>query len=290
MAILAAGACALWPSRRAVLVGWLASRGKAGSSAIAISSLMVGGSAEAVLARSRALLRAVSAEQLRATDFATAFVPADAASRTRRACAGETGASVSHSWQADAASTWDALVEWCDDFKRQHGRWPLLRVDRLCVLPLWCVVELWCFLAMGGDPAHVILRDTRRAPDRAGLASAARTSQRAAMSDAAQPVDTATAAAPAEGACEPVETMTGEWLPVAVERATRRRAQMGRVGACGPLPSLEELIARFDARAAECSASGGRERLLDLVMAYPGGLERFHREVEVVLLRCACPM
>ena len=65
---------------------------------------------------------------------------------------------------------------------------------------------------------------------------------------------------------------------------------MGRVGACGPLPSLEELIARFDARAAECSASGGRERLLDLVMAYPGGLERFHREVEVVLLRCACPM
>ena len=76
---------------------------------------------------------------------------------------------------------------------------------------------------MGGDPAHVILRDTRRAPDRAGLASAARTSQRAAMSDAAQPVDTATAAAPAEGACEPVETMTCVGGGSAASRHAARR-------------------------------------------------------------------
>jgi len=83
------------------------------------------------------------------------------------------------SWQADPGAKWDELVDWCDEFKRQHGRWPLLWIDRFCVgshdvpmsiacLPvfvsscntmlvlfdetflsrLWCIVELWCFLAV----------------------------------------------------------------------------------------------------------------------------------------------
>jgi len=94
--IIAVGALSLRPSLRAALVGWLAARGEAGSSAIAISSLMGAGSTDQVLESSRALLRAVSAEQLRASDFATVIVPADADARTRQAYAGEIDAFVSH--------------------------------------------------------------------------------------------------------------------------------------------------------------------------------------------------
>jgi len=95
-AIIIVGALSLRPALRASLIGWLAARGEAGSSAVAISSLMGAGTTEEVLARSRALLRAVSAEQLRASDFMGTYIAADTAARTRPAHSGEIDAFVSH--------------------------------------------------------------------------------------------------------------------------------------------------------------------------------------------------
>ncbi|KAG8459929.1 hypothetical protein KFE25_010978 [Diacronema lutheri] len=312
---LCAGVFSLHPAWRASVVGWLASRGEAGSSAIAISSLMGAGSTEDVLVRSRALLRAVSADQLRASDFATNVIPADVEARTRPARAGEIDAFVSHSWQADPNARWNALVEWCDDFKRQHGRWPLLWVDRFCIvtcdvsmcvacLPvfvsscntllvlfdetflsrLWCIVELWCFLAMGGDPAHVVVRDTR-AMCAAEVEPAQRFSRLRMADDCA------------ERDVGPREDAAG-WA--AAQPTAEAAARAPRVSLWPPSPSsvtclaagehellpLEQLIDCFNVRSAMCSVHRDRDRLLDLVETYPGGLSRFHVEVQAMLRRC----
>jgi hypothetical protein len=86
---------------------------------------------------------------------------------------------VSHSWRDDAMLKWDALSKWCEQFRRQNGRYPTLWLDKVCIdqqnidldlrcLPvflagcrglivfagdtyisrLWCTVELFVYIAM----------------------------------------------------------------------------------------------------------------------------------------------
>ena len=39
---------------------------------------------------------------------------------------------VSHSWHDDPAGKWSALSAWCEAFREQHGRPPMLWVDKVC--------------------------------------------------------------------------------------------------------------------------------------------------------------
>ena len=85
----------------------------------------------------------------------------------------------SHSWHDDAGLKWTALSDWCEDFRRAHGRAPRLWFNKVCIdqtniaadlqyLPnllaacnrllilsgatytdrLWCCVELFVYVIM----------------------------------------------------------------------------------------------------------------------------------------------
>jgi hypothetical protein len=53
--------------------------------------------------------------------------------RSRPALIGEIDAFVSHSWHDDPQMKWDALQTWCKAFRAQHGRSPKLWLDYCCI-------------------------------------------------------------------------------------------------------------------------------------------------------------
>lgn len=99
---------------------------------------------------------------------------------------GEVDAFVSHSWHDPAASKFEELRRWSENFRAAMGREPRLWIDKYCIdqanieadlrcLPiylagcerllicwgptyierLWCVVELYVFLQMGGEIENI---------------------------------------------------------------------------------------------------------------------------------------
>ena len=190
----------------------------------------------------------------------------------------------------------------------------LVLFDETFLSRLWCIVELWCFLAvrracararaappvcarltraprrlprgaqMGGDPAHVVVRDTR-AMCAAEVEPAQRFSRLRMADDCA------------ERDVGPREDAAG-WA--AAQPTAEAAARAPRVSLWPPSPSsvtclaagehellpLEQLIDCFNVRSAMCSVHRDRDRLLDLVETYPGGLSRFHVEVQAMLRRC----
>jgi hypothetical protein len=57
----------------------------------------------------------------------------DVFQRSQRALLGEIDAFVSHSWHDDARAKWDALQTWCILFRKKHGREPKLWLDFCCI-------------------------------------------------------------------------------------------------------------------------------------------------------------
>lgn len=260
--VLAATSCiGLSQHLRSRLIGWISSRGAAGSSATKMAQLMGAGSTKDVMKTSQELLRSVDFSLLRSTDWDPTQIPGDALSRTRPAHIGEIDAFVSHSWQADPAAKWAALEKWANEFREQHGRWPLLWIDRFCVdrtqlstsiacLPvfvsaantmlvlydetflsrMWCVVELFAFLItlarVGGG------LEVRRLPD------------------AAQDEESA-------------GNTPGELTADKTEK-------------------IRERLRTFDVRFAVCSQARDKQHLLDLIDAYPGGIANFNSVVQSI--------
>eukprot|EP00400_MALV-I_sp_L67-5_P000590 gene590-1009_t len=103
-------------------------------------------------------------------------------SKTKIIELGECDAFVSHSWSDCGVARFRELAIWAEDFKKEHGRFPELWIDKCCIdqtdisndllcLPvfaagcqkllilagrtyterLWCIVEVFVFLRMGGD-------------------------------------------------------------------------------------------------------------------------------------------
>eukprot|EP00927_Polykrikos_kofoidii_P014089 TRINITY_DN16144_c0_g1_i2.p1 TRINITY_DN16144_c0_g1~~TRINITY_DN16144_c0_g1_i2.p1 ORF type:complete len:547 (+),score=43.47 TRINITY_DN16144_c0_g1_i2:27-1643(+) len=95
----------------------------------------------------------------------------------------------SHSWRDDGTLKWDTMSRWCDDFRQQNGRAPVLWLDKTCIdqssieedlecLPiflaacnalvvtcgvnyssrLWCILELFVYVRL------LVEGDSRRAP------------------------------------------------------------------------------------------------------------------------------
>ena len=119
------------------------------------------------------------------SDF-TSNVDSGLNSKVRRQRLGEVDAFLSHSWHDPPKQKWQVLCAWADTFQRQHGRDPIVWLDKACLnqtdieaqlvcLPiflsgcqklvilagptfverLWCVIEVFTFLKMGGDPERV---------------------------------------------------------------------------------------------------------------------------------------
>ena len=114
---------------------------------------------------------------------------ADLARHTRSARLGHVDAFVSHSWHDDPKTKWTVLQKWRAEYKHEHGREPLLWIDKysidqkniegsLSCLPvylagctkllvlcghtylqrLWCIVEIFVFLEMGGNLDNLEVR------------------------------------------------------------------------------------------------------------------------------------
>jgi hypothetical protein len=159
----------------------LAARGEAISSAAGIAALMGGQSANALLAQAAAHFRYVRFGALDASMLASSSAAPAAYAVSAPADFAQVDAFLSHSWNDDASAKWAALGAWCAEFEIEHGREPLVWLDRCCIdqtdiesalpsLPvylagcqsllvlfgptfltrLWCVVELFTFLSMGG--------------------------------------------------------------------------------------------------------------------------------------------
>lgn len=157
---------------------------------------------------------------------------------------------------------WAALEGWAGEFKEQHGRWPLLWIDRLCVdqsqlgasvacLPvfisscdtllvlydetflsrLWCVVELFAHLVISARVGGTLV--VRRLPS-AGCASGG-----------------------------PVTFTSSALTPLETD-------------------AIRVRLRSFDVRLAECTVPDDRELLLDLIDAYPGGIANFNRDVGTI--------
>lgn len=65
-----------------------------------------------------------TASPIEAAELAAAVVPADL---------GEVDAFISHSWSDDGGAKFEALSAWIVDFEVEHGRTPLLWLDKACI-------------------------------------------------------------------------------------------------------------------------------------------------------------
>jgi len=160
---------------------YLMSRGEAAAAAAGVAELLAGCSAERVLEIARKNFRCVSAKKLTKEDMARKDPDPALAALAQKVLIGHGDAFVSHSWSDDAEAKWAAIQEWREDFKKAHGREPLVWLDKysidqnnieesLTCLPaylagckqlliicghtyldrLWCLVEIMVFLEMGG--------------------------------------------------------------------------------------------------------------------------------------------
>lgn len=277
------GGLGLAPRARAWLIGRLAVRGEASASGASISHLLGAGTPADVLRAAQERLRCVPGNLLRLEDIATDVIPHDTAERSRAAQLGEVDAFVSHSWRADPVAKLAALNAWCDEFRAEHGRWPLLWFDRYCVdahdavavvmcLPviiascnsllvlyddtylsrLWCVVEFGFFLstaARHGGAVHVRSLANATAP-------------------------------PLRLSREPPAAARGRpWrmASVAVAPCPDATAELARA------ERAERAERYFDVRDAECVVPSDKEQLLALLDASPGGIELFNRKLPAMI-------
>ena len=108
----------------------------------------------------------------------------------------EIDAFVSHAWGDDFEQRYVALRAWATRFEMEHGRCPVIWLDKACInqasiedsikcLPiflahserlvvlggplwptrLWCIIELFCFLRVGGDAKAIVFLPLRGRKD-----------------------------------------------------------------------------------------------------------------------------
>jgi len=166
-------------------LGWNWLRASSRSMA-AVASLVGSGAIETDQRCRKAIdtFRAMPWAGLTEADLLLGQAPED--NRSVPARLGEVDAFISHSWADAGAEKYEVLREWAGGFEAEHGRPPLLWLDRCCIrqdavaasllqLPiylsgcrsllvlhgptycsrLWCVLEIFIFVAMGGAPGQV---------------------------------------------------------------------------------------------------------------------------------------
>ena len=172
------------------------------AAAATVASLLGGVSTRETLSLAKRSFRCISMETLVAGDFdsnATTSPSGPGRSLIEHTTASDFGgvdAFISHSWSDPGDEKWTALQQWRAQFEREHGRAPLVWLDKACIdqlriaeslacLPvflggcrelivllgpsypsrLWCIMELFTFLKMGGGPARMKLLPLATAVD-----------------------------------------------------------------------------------------------------------------------------
>lgn len=272
------GFIVLRPNVRERVQAWLAKRGEGASSAAVLAAIFNGRPVDDIVHAAAGCFRCVQArraltlmlrdEHSAASDAPAAVAPAEVEAPlhvrfalSQPAHFGGVDCFVCHSHHDDPHEKWGALASWCDAFRREHEREPLLWIDSFCldtrrpddVLPylpvfvagctqllvlrgpttlqrLWCLVEIFSFLTMGGCPAAVSV------------------------------VHVGGAAGSARPAAEP-------------SQAESTPGESGVHVADAPV---------FSARAAECAFDMDRQLLLAVIEAYPGGISGFDDELHQI--------
>lgn len=114
----------------------LASRDGAMASGAVIAAMLGAKSAISATKEGRANLRAVCADKLCEEHFQSNSTCDSLYDMSTPMYVGDVDAFVSHSWSDSSSARWHALKAWCEAFEDQHGRAPMLWIDRFCVQPL----------------------------------------------------------------------------------------------------------------------------------------------------------
>ena len=186
MNYIISGALMLSPHFRRKAQVWLASRGGVVAAAAGVAALLGGTEPREACKRAEGLLRCVSLGVVVEKDMAKSRPDASLARFSEPCKFFEVDAFFSHSWSDDSVSKWNAIQQWRQNFVTQHGREPLVWIDKYCIdqedidsslmcLPvflaacnklvifagptylhrLWCVEELFVYLEMGGTPDNM---------------------------------------------------------------------------------------------------------------------------------------
>lgn len=170
-------------------------------------------------------------------------------------------------WQADPAAKWLVLQSWADEFRQKHGRWPSLWVDIMCLEPSSLTVSVACLpVFVSASNALLVLYDETFLTRLwcvvelfAFLVTAARVGG----------------------------TLDVRRLPPAALSRSTSCGEGARSLSAADMRTIREQLATFDVRFAECSVPNDRDRLLDLVDAYPGGVTNFNRAVHSIFFEHA---
>ena len=172
------------------------------AAAATVASLLGGVGTRETLSLAKRSFRCISMDTLVAGDFdsnSTTSTSGPGRSLIEHTTASEFGgvdAFISHSWSDCGSEKWAALKQWSDEFEREHGRAPLVWLDKACIdqlriaeslacLPvflggcrelivllgpsypsrLWCLMELFTFLKMGGGSARMKILPLATAAD-----------------------------------------------------------------------------------------------------------------------------
>ena len=172
------------------------------AAAATVASLLGGVGTRETLSLAKRSFRCISMDTLVASDFdgnsttSTSGSGRSLIEHTTASGFGGVDAFISHSWSDCGSEKWAALKQWSDEFEREHGRMPLVWLDKACIdqqriaeslacLPvflggcrelivllgpsypsrLWCIMELFTFLKMGGGSARMKLLPLATAAD-----------------------------------------------------------------------------------------------------------------------------
>jgi len=174
--------------------------------ATGVAALLGGLSMPEILSQARARFRCIDLSEVHEADIADNRPNAALFLKSRATALGACDAFISHSWHDDPGLKWKALQSWRAKFVAQHGREPLVWIDKCCLdqtnldldvrcLPifmsgcnqlvvlfgptylkrLWCVVELFTFVQMeldfgSIDLEHLWPHGSCRTEDRAAFA------------------------------------------------------------------------------------------------------------------------
>jgi len=165
------------------------SRGEECHAAAGVAALLGSHGPEEVLALANKTFMYIAANKLQKEDMAEKTPNPELARLAKKGHLGSVDAFVSHSWSDSPELKWQALQQWCSDFKLKNRREPKLWIDKYCIdqnnieeslacLPvflagctkllilcgktylqrLWCLIEIMVFLEMGGDTSNLEIK------------------------------------------------------------------------------------------------------------------------------------
>jgi len=167
--------------------------------------------------------------------------------RSHPALIGEVDIFVSHSWHDDVQAKWDALHSWCKRFEATHGRPPKLWLDFCCIDQANIETNLRCL--------PVYLSGCRKLLIIAGATYVQR-----------------------------LWCAIELFVFVSIHKITGGKLEMSIIGPTESCrSSVRESLLSFDATKCKCCESTDKSRLLGIIEAVSGTMDRFNRQIREIL-------